>query len=197
MGGRACPVRGHTVLDHQLQWTAFPADPRPHNFLHTCEYKKQVVLRYKSHYCTKTDRPTDLPTDHVRCEIGDSQWGREAVEQGSWGTYGVGSHYQTTNEDTADWEDVVHVVRNCSVCEWAICKHSVNPIRIQTLSIVTPSRDSMILVMIGHVIAEVNDCRLINTKSSPYGTHGGCDTGQSILVFICQLFHQFSTLVYH
>jgi hypothetical protein len=32
----------------------------------------------------------------------------------------IGSHYQTTGEDTVDWEDLVHAVVNCKVCEFAI-----------------------------------------------------------------------------
>jgi hypothetical protein len=116
MGGRACPVRGHTMLDHQLQWTALSAHSWPHNFLHSCEYKKQVVLPYISHYCMKTERPTD----RIRCELGDSQQGHEVVEHGSWGTYSIGSRYQTTDENTTDWDDLVHAVRNCRVCEWEI-----------------------------------------------------------------------------
>jgi hypothetical protein len=37
----------------------------------------------------------------------------EASEPGSWGIYNVGSHYQaTTDEDTANWEDLVHNLVN-------------------------------------------------------------------------------------
>jgi hypothetical protein len=96
-----------------------------------------------------------------------SEWGREWVsefvrgllqlspcellllEAGSWGTgtiwepsirgrSTIGSCYQaTTDEDKADWEDLVSAVVNCSVCELVtvlhllvvtICKWSVNPI---------------------------------------------------------------------
>jgi hypothetical protein len=33
----------------------------------------------------------------------------------------VGIHHQEmTGEETADWEDLVHAVMNCSVCELAI-----------------------------------------------------------------------------
>jgi hypothetical protein len=61
----------------------------------------------------------------------------EAAEYGSWVIYGVGSRYQTTSEDTADWEDLVGAVVNCRVCELAIalqlvvvtiCKCAVNSI---------------------------------------------------------------------
>jgi hypothetical protein len=42
-------------------------------------------------------------------------------KHGSWGSYGVESHYQaTTGEDTADWEDLVRAVMNCRVCKLAI-----------------------------------------------------------------------------
>jgi hypothetical protein len=44
-------------------------------------------------------------------------WGHE---HGSWGICGVGSCYQATSKDTADWEDLVHAVVNCRVCELAI-----------------------------------------------------------------------------
>jgi hypothetical protein len=39
-----------------------------------------------------------------------------AVEHGSWGSYDVESRNQaTTGEDTADWENLVRAVLNCSV----------------------------------------------------------------------------------
>jgi hypothetical protein len=70
------------------------------------------------------------------------------LEAGSWSTWlvrksrvrgssAVGSRYQTTVENTADWEDIVRAVVNCRVCELAkalyllvvtICKCSINPI---------------------------------------------------------------------
>jgi hypothetical protein len=46
-------------------------------------------------------------------------------------------HQATTDDDTADWEDLVHVGMNCRVCELGIvlqllvvtiCKCSINPI---------------------------------------------------------------------
>jgi hypothetical protein len=43
-----------------------------------------------------------------------------AVEHGSREIYSIGSRYQaTTGEDTADWEDLVRVVVNCTVYELA------------------------------------------------------------------------------
>jgi hypothetical protein len=54
------------------------------------------------------------------------------LEAGSWGTGIVREHrvrgmsvvgigyYATTSEDAADWEDLVHAVVNCSVCELVI-----------------------------------------------------------------------------
>jgi hypothetical protein len=39
----------------------------------------------------------------------------------SWGSYGVGSRYQaTTDEDIAEWEDLVRAVVKCKVCELGI-----------------------------------------------------------------------------
>jgi hypothetical protein len=54
----------------------------------------------------------------VSCETVTGQYG---CEHGSWGIDGVGSRYQTTtDEDTADWKDLVRAVVNCRVCELAI-----------------------------------------------------------------------------
>jgi hypothetical protein len=89
------------------------------------------------------------------------------LEPGRWGTAivqeprvrgmpAVGSCYQTmTGEDIADWEDLVHAIVNCRVCELAVlqllvrvvmscvCKCSINPIPTHTLSTVTPTGDNI------------------------------------------------------
>jgi hypothetical protein len=65
----------------------------------------------------------------------------DSCEHQSWGSYGIGSHYQvTTSVDTVDWEGLVHPVVNSWVCELAIelqllaltiCKCSINSITNQ------------------------------------------------------------------
>jgi hypothetical protein len=66
--------------------------------------------------------------------------------------YGVGSRYQKTGEDIADWKDLVRAVVNYGMCELAValdlivvtvCKSPINPITNRTPSIFTQSRDSM------------------------------------------------------
>lgn len=55
---------------------------------------------------------------HEELEAVGSRWRRES---GNWGINSVGSRYQTTDEDTADWEVLVRVIVNCRPCRSVNC----------------------------------------------------------------------------
>jgi hypothetical protein len=91
--------------------------------------------------CYKQDKwwVRGLSFSHELLLLGAGSWGTGIVwEPRGRGTSPVGSHYQTmTGEDTADWEDLVHAVVNCRVCESMIalellvvmiCKWSINSV---------------------------------------------------------------------
>jgi hypothetical protein len=85
-------------------------------------------------------------------------------EPGSMGT--------STGEDTADWEDLVHAVLNCRVCELVIAlqllvvmiyKCSINPLSIQTPSIVTHTWDNNLIL----TFLNITHCGFFHTKKPP------------------------------
>jgi hypothetical protein len=109
-------------------------------------------------------RPTEMSSVELSWQFGswkppqELQWDRRQPARtwnrgyGNWGIYGVGSRFKTTGEHTADWEDLVRVVVNCSVYELAIAlqlfvvtpyKRSINPITKPSTSTVTHTRDNI------------------------------------------------------